>query len=106
MVVIKRSRKASASELVSALTVLMPYLRDQGEEEACVDLEKASATLSKSEIGSGDYKEAIAIIIDAFEGDHELMPYAMPRDSKGKWTEVEELCAASSKVYNLASRLK
>jgi hypothetical protein len=106
MVVIKRSRKASASELVSAIEALIPYLKGQGEDEACEDLDKAAKSLAENEYGSDAHKGAVELVIEAFDGDHELMPYTMTRDSKGKWTEVEELSAASSRVINLARRLK
>jgi hypothetical protein len=106
MTVIKRSQKSSSADLITAVEKLIPYLKGQNEDEACVDLEKAADVLSKHETGSPEHKAAIDIIIDAFDGDHELGPYAMPRDSKGKWTDIEELSVAAARVINLARRLK
>ena len=107
MTVIKRSKSASGNELIKAVEQLLPFLRDQGEDEAVQDLEKAQASLEAEQPGSSGYRKAAEAIVDAFEGDHELIAYTFPR-KKGleEWTAVEELCNASSRVLNLAKRVQ
>lgn len=100
MTVIKRDRKATASSLIPAIEKLCVLLARQDEHDAIEDLNKAKDLLKKNE-----EKKAIDIIIEAFEGEHELMAYTMQRDSQ-QWTEVEELSQASSRVITLARRIR
>ena len=106
MTIIKRSKAASGSDLVEAIEQLIPWLKDQDEQEACADLEKAASALKKETVGSDKHKDAVKAVVDAFEGDHELMAYTFQRD-KGddNWTEVEELSQASARVITLARRM-
>ena len=106
MTVIKRDRKSSSGDLVTALESLIPLLEDQEETEACQDLEKALKTLKKSSPDSDEHQSAVGAIIEAFEGDHELSAYTMQRkDSANKWTAAEQLSNASSRVLSLARRM-
>jgi hypothetical protein len=104
--VIKRDRKESAADLVSAIDTLTPLLEDQEEDDAVVHLKKASAALKKSTLGSPDFKKAIEEVIDAFEGDLELSAYTHARKESKEWTAAEELTIASCRVLNLARRMK
>lgn len=107
MSIIKRSRSDSTSDLVSAITALVPLLQDQKEKEAAQELEQASADLVKAVPGSAEHKAAISMVIEAFEGDHELIAYTFHRGSSaGQWTEVEQLAEASSRVISLARRMQ
>ena len=106
MTVIKRSRNDSNSDLVKAIQHLVPYLKDQKEHDAAADLEKAATTLTSSPAGSPAYIEAINLVVEAFEGDHELIAYTFQRDNGGQWTEAEELSQASARVLSLAKRLQ
>ena len=107
MTVIKRSRQDSTADLVNAIETLTPLLRDQKESEAATVLDQASEVLRKSKPGSEDHKGAIEAIIDAFEGDHELISYTFQRESSaGQWTEAEELSQASARVISLARRMQ
>ena len=105
MTVLKRDRKSSASDLVQALDKLIPLLASQNEDEAIKALTAAAEKLRKAESGSKDEREAVEAIVDAFEGEHELMAYTFQRDSN-QWTEAEELSHASSRVITLARRIK
>jgi hypothetical protein len=106
MTVIKRSRNDSTSDLIAAIDTLVPLLRDQKEGEAADALADAASALRDAKPASAEHKEAIAAIVDAFEGDHELIAYTFQReDSAGKWTEVEELAHASARVLSLARRI-
>ena len=100
MTIIKRARKETAHSLGEAIEKLCVLLQSQGEDEAIADLQKAKDLLAANE-----QKQAIDIIIDAFEGEHELMAYTLQRDSQ-QWTEVEELSQASSRVLSLARRMR
>jgi hypothetical protein len=104
--IIKRERKDSAADLVSAIDELNPLLAEQGEDDAVAHLKKASGALKKSAIGSDDYKKAVEDVIDAFEGDLELSAYTHARKDSKEWTAAEELTIASCRVLNLARRMK
>lgn len=107
MTVIKRSRSDSSSDLVAAIDQLVPLLKDQKEHEAAAVLVEASATLKREKPGTDVHKAAIEAIIDAFEGDHELISYTFQREgSAGQWTEVEQLSQASARVLSLARRMQ
>ena len=107
MSVIKRSRQASSGDLVKAIEELVVLLKDQKEDEAIEALNICVGVLRESEAGSDEHKSAIAGVIDAFEGEHELMAYTIQREgSEGKWTLVEQLADASSRVISLANRMK
>jgi hypothetical protein len=104
--IIKRERKDSAADLVSAIDELNPLLAEQGEHDAVAHLKKASVVLKKSAIGSDDYKKAVDDVLDAFEGDLELSAYTHARKDSKEWTAAEELTVASCRVLNLARRMK
>jgi len=105
MTVIKRDKKDSSSDLVTALDKLIPLLSNQGEEDAVACLKDAMELLRKSQPGHADHKKAVAEIIDAFEGDHELNAYTLHAKS-GEWSEAEELSIASNRVLSLALRMR
>ena len=105
MTVIKRTAANSVKDLLNAIDTLCPLLLDQKEGEAVDQLQEASRALSGSEQGTAEFKEAVGKIVDAFEGDHELIAYTFQRENpKGEWTLVEELNEASSRVLSLAKR--
>jgi len=104
--VIKRDKNETSSDLVIAIDRLIPLLENQSEHDACSDLREANAQLKKSKIGSSEHKAALLKVIDAFEGDHELMAYTHQRANSSDWTEAEELALASSRVLNLARRIQ
>ncbi len=105
MTVIKRSRANTSQDLAAAIEKLCPMLEIQKEFDAVRDLQLAAETLRHMPEGSKEHKGAVDTIIDAFEGDHELMAYTHQRDTD-QWTEVEELSHQSSRVLNLARRLR
>jgi len=104
MTIIKRDRKGTSHDLVQAIERLCWLLEDQKEHDAVRDLREAASDLEKSEAGSAAQKAAVGKIIEAFEGDHELMAYTHQREGT-QWTEVEELSLASSRVISLARRM-
>lgn len=107
MTVIKRSRSDSSADLVAALEDLIPLLKDQREHEAADALKSAAAALQKAKPGTEEHRAAVEAVVDAFEGEHELMAYTIQRESSvGQWTEVEQLANASSRVISLARRMQ
>lgn len=107
MTVIRRKPQDSCSDLISAIDILIPLLKDQKEHEAALVLQGAAKDLKEAKPGAKAQKEAIEKIIDAFEGDHELIAYTYQREnSTNQWTEVEELSQASARVLSLARRMQ
>jgi hypothetical protein len=106
MTVIKRDRKESASELVKAIEKFVGLLRDQEEDDAADELVKAAEALRKNEAGGEGYRTALASVVEAFEGEHDLMVYTHQRKPDGEWTPADELALASSRVLSLAKRLR
>ncbi len=107
MTVIKRSRQDTTADLVAALAILVPLLKNQQEHDAATALTEAADALRKAKPGSAGHKEVVDTIVEAFEGEHELMAYTLQRDSSaGQWTEVEELSQASARVISLARRMQ
>lgn len=106
MTVIKRSQKDTTSDLITAIDVLIPLLRDQKEEDAIGVLATAAKTLRSAKPQSDEHRQAVADVVDAFEGDHELISYTFQRDNGTQWTEVEELSQASARVLSLARRMQ
>ena len=106
MTVIKRSRQDSSADLIAAIEALIPFLKDQKENDAADALGDAAEALRTAKAQSKEHKAAVAAIIDAFEGDHELISYTFQRENGGQWTEVEELSQASARVLSLARRMQ
>lgn len=107
MTVIKRSRANSCTDLVEAIDNLIPLLRDQKENDGADQLFDAMVVLKKAKPDSTEQKDAVAKVIDAFEGDAELIAYTFQRDTApGEWTVAEVLSQASSRVLSLARRMQ
>lgn len=105
--VIKRSRQDSSADLVAAIETLVPLLKDQKEHEAADALKDAAQKLRGAKAETAEHKAAIATVIDAFEGDHELIAYTFQREgAANQWTEVEQLAHASARVLSLARRMQ
>lgn len=106
MTVLKRSQSDSVKALIDSIQTLTPLLRDQKEHDAADALDDAAKNLNGATPGSDQLKEAVSTIIDAFEGDHELIAYTFHRESSGQWTEAEQLSEASNRVLALARRMQ
>ena len=105
MSIIKRSPSTTIKDLITAMEALIPLLRDQGEDDAADVLGSAKEQLEVATPGSKKLADVIRDIIDAFEGEHELISYTLQRDGN-QWTEAEQLSQASSRVLSLARRLR
>ncbi len=107
MTIIKRGKKDNHKDLINALGEFAELLESQKEDEAIADINKAKEVLMTATADSDNYNKAILSIIDAFEGEHELIAYTHARKGgDGKWTIADQLCTISSRVLNLAQRLK
>lgn len=104
-VVRKKTPSTSSSDLQSALSQLIDLLETQKEDAAIVDLNSALHTLSHHEPASPEYQNALQLVKEAFEGEHELIAYTFRGEKNKEWSAAEELFLASSKVYNLLHRL-
>lgn len=105
MTVLRRDRKGTSADLVAAIEKLMPLLLAQDEEDAVAALKAVAEQLRTATSSSPEEREAIDKIIDAYEGDHELMAYTHQREGN-QWTAAEELSHASSRVLSLARRMR
>lgn len=102
MTVIKRARTTTHKDLIDYLDKFLPLLQSQDEDEAVTELAACKDQLVS---GSPDEQQtALGRIIEAFDGDLELVAYTFQRDGD-QWTEVEELSHVSSRVLSLARRL-
>jgi hypothetical protein len=107
MTVLKRSQSDNVKALIESIQTLTPLLRNQKENDAADALDDAAKELTGATPGSPKLKEVVSIVIDAFEGDHELIAYTFQRESSaGQWTEAEELSEASNRVLALARRMQ
>ena len=55
--------------------------------------------------GSAAIKEVAGTVVEAFDGDLELIAYTFTREGH-EWSEAEQLSLASSRVLSLARRLR
>jgi hypothetical protein len=106
MTVIKRDRKTTVEEFIKAIEQFVVLLRTQDEDDAIRALNGAAAQLGTCSPTSKDFRDAISLIIDAFEGDHELSAYTLTRKNIDTWTDADDLSLASSKVLSMAMRLR
>ncbi len=100
MSVLKRDIKASTNDLKIALTEFCKLLLDQKENEAVEDLNKASSLLDED----AKVRDATAMIIDCFDGDHELVAYTLHKQSEN-WSVADQLSFYSTRVLTLAKRM-
>ncbi|MEZ4740987.1 MAG: hypothetical protein R3B45_00825 [Bdellovibrionota bacterium] len=86
---------------------LLVTAEDQNENDA-EDLRIAATDLGRYSIGSTEFNTAIDLVMNSYEGDHELFAYTHRRKGAddGDWTPADQLYMASTKVLNLATRLK
>lgn len=102
MTVIKRARSTTHKDLIDTLARFLPLLEGQDEGEAVTELQACKDLLAT---GSADEQQgALKRVVDAFDGDLELIAYTFQREGD-QWTEVEELSHVSSRVLSLARRL-
>ncbi len=103
-IVRKRSKSDSVKELQAAILEFTLLLKDEGEDAASADLEKAGNMLVQATIDSSDFKSALGAIRDCFEGDHELIAYTMRKAKDGEWSSADLLFLASTKVTGILRR--
>ena len=107
-IVKKKNRTTSVSDLMAALDQFIYLLEGQDEEAAVAELKLAKEKIQENTPGTSKFQEAIQMVLEAFDGEHELQAYTIRRDKSdaSNWTEVEELYLTSVSVLNLAKRLK
>ena len=104
--VLKKTKQSSVNDLVTALDKFMDLLKGQKELDAVADLKIVSADLQKYQPDDNEFQSAIKLLLEAYDGDHELRAYTLRRKkADDDWTEAEDLYLASIEVLNLANRL-
>lgn len=104
--VLKKTKQSSVNDLVAALNKFMELLKGQKELDAVKDLNAVSADLQKFPPDSDEFQSALKLLLEAYDGDHELRAYTLRRKkADDDWTEAEDLYLASIEVLNLANRL-
>ncbi len=104
--VLKKTKQNSAGDLVSALNKFIALLEQQNEHDAIRDLQSAVGSLETSLPDSDAFQSALQLVLEAYEGDHELKAYTLRRQKQDdNWTEAEELYLASIEVLNIVKRL-
>ena len=104
--VLKKTKKNSVSDLVTALNKFIHLLEGQKEFDAVKDLRTIGADLQKFQPDSEEFQSAISLLLDAYEGEHELKAYTLRRQkADDDWTEADDLYLASIEVLNLINRL-
>jgi hypothetical protein len=107
MTVIKRDKSDSSKDLITATQSFIELLEGEGEDEdAVADLTSAIELLQKGAPGTKEHKEAVTLIVDAFDGDHELNAYILKKGASTEWTIADQLSEAASRVNSLARRLR
>ena len=105
-VIRKKSPESSIKKLIDKLADFILLLEGQKEDEAISDLEIAVNDLKKQKSGSSEFSAALKLILECFEGEHDLLIYTQTKESqKETWGEAEKLYLASSEVYTLAKRI-
>lgn len=81
-------------------------LDGQNEGEAAGDLRKYRDELHANPQDPAALKQTLENIIDAFEGDHELIAYTLGKEPEpGSWSAAGELFVSSSNVLSVTNRL-
>jgi hypothetical protein len=108
MAVIKRSKKDSIPDLVAALGDFMFQLEEQKEDAAVSDLRIAAGDLQRYVLGSAEFNAALDLVINCYDGEHELSAYTLRRKNAddGTWTAADALFLSSTRVLNLAQRFR
>lgn len=106
MTVIKRKKGDLKADLLVAIDRFASLLEAQKEEEAVAALRAAAVKLRGAQPDTTQFTQAVAEVLDAFEGDHELSAYTHQRDESNEWTDADELSSASYKVLSLVRRMQ
>jgi hypothetical protein len=105
MTVIKKKKSDLKSDLLVAIDRFAILLEAQKEEDAVTALRAAATKLRGAQPETPQFSQAVADVLDAFEGDLELNAYTHQRDDASEWTEADELSSASYKVLSLVRRM-
>lgn len=105
MAVVKK-KSVSSQELIEAIERFVPLLAGQKEDEAVQFMREIIDQLQ--EHGSDDQlvKDNAQKVIEAFDGELELIAYTLKSSDGQSWSEADELAVASNRVLALARRLR
>lgn len=101
----KKTSSSHLSELLQAIPEFCTLLEgEKGEQEAIAELKSICIDLQGN---NDDIQPQLQRLFDAFDGDHELVAYTLYKSKgDGEWTRADHLLNLSSRVLNLANRLK
>lgn len=102
---IKKTSGNHLSELLQAIPEFCSLLEgEKGEKEAIAELKSICIDLQATD---ADIQPQLNRLFEAFDGDHELVAYTLYKSKgDGEWTRADHLLNLSSRVLNLANRLK
>ena len=103
MVVIRRDKKSSTQDLVSAIEKFCSLLINQKEEEASEQLLDCAREL-EADSSAVNVSSICKKIMKIFQ-DQELDVYMQSKINYSSWTDSDELLEACSRVYTLVKRL-
>lgn len=104
MVVIRRDRKTSVSDLIDALYKFIELLKQQKDLEAAQELSESVKLLEKNSSDLSECKKIASNILKTFK-DQELDVYLQAKIDYKEWKASDELLELSSRVLNLVKRL-
>lgn len=105
MAVVKK-KSVSSQELIEAIERFVPLLAGQKEDEAVQFMREIIDQLQKQEPDDQLVKDSALKVIEAFDGELELIAYTLKSSDGQSWSEADELAVASNRVLALARRLR
>ena len=105
MAVVKK-KLVSSQELVEAIERFVPLLAGQNEDEAVQLMRELIDQLREQEAEGQQFKDAVQKVIEAFDGELELIAYTLKSSDGKNWSEADELAVVSNRVLALARRLR
>ena len=105
MAVVKK-KSVSSQELIEAIERFVPLLAGQKEDEAVQFMREIIDQLRKQESDDQLVKDSALKVIEAFDGELELIAYTLKSSDGQSWSEADELAVASNRVLALARRLR
>lgn len=101
MAVVKK-KSVSSQELIEAIERFVPLLAGQKEDEAVQFMREIINQLR----GQESLQDVAQKVIEAFEGDLELVAYTLKSSDGQSWSDADELAVVSNRVLALARRLR
>ena len=105
MAVVKK-KSVSSQELIEAIERFVPLLVGQKEDEAVQFMRDIIDQLREQEAEGQQFKDTVQKVIEAFDGELELIAYTLKSSDGQSWSDADELAVVSNRVLALARRLR